>query len=452
MTAPPTPRAPRAHWLVFLLVTAACFAGVVWAFWPGYMSYDSFRQLAEARSGEFSDWHPPVMSAVWRLLDRLVPGPSGMLVLHNAMFFVGLSLLLAARLRPLAAAAAMVAFAAVPSVTGLLSTVWKDVGLGASLTLAVGLLLWAAERRSWAALWASLLPLAYGTAVRHEALFASVPLALWWGAVFLERRSIRATLKTSLAVGGVVTLGLLATPPLIARLMRCAPTYPAQQLFLQDLIGISKARGENLLPAFWRDHPSAPPFAQLKSQYNYETNVITLRGVPLTLDPAVERELALTWALQVATNPGQYLKQRWLLARAQLGFHHETRYPFHDGVDGFEPKVTFIPSAPNRPVMKYLEFFKNSLFFRAWLWLFLALAAGVARSARRGAEMPAIGVCASAWAYALIHLVVSTVTDFRLIWWSVVGAMLTLILVASRPRPPPAPASEPIASPVAGRA
>src|SRR3977135_1262220 len=71
--------------VVGFLFTVACF-------FPGYLSPDSMSQLLQGRAMRFNSWHPPVMSLIWGLFDRVAPGPAGMLVLHNLMFWGGLSL------------------------------------------------------------------------------------------------------------------------------------------------------------------------------------------------------------------------------------------------------------------------------------------------------------------------------------------------------------------------
>src|ERR1051325_2140122 len=69
------------------LVCAAGFVLTVVAFYPGVMSPDSFDQWEQGRAWAFNDVHPPVMSALWGLMDRVWAGPAGMLLLHNALFW-----------------------------------------------------------------------------------------------------------------------------------------------------------------------------------------------------------------------------------------------------------------------------------------------------------------------------------------------------------------------------
>jgi hypothetical protein len=80
------------------------------------------------------------MSFVWRLTDQIIPGPFGMLILNNVLFWSGIALIAYHCLGKLAALAIIV-LGLFPPVFGLLSTIWKDVAFGASMIFAFGLLL-----------------------------------------------------------------------------------------------------------------------------------------------------------------------------------------------------------------------------------------------------------------------------------------------------------------------
>ncbi|UUZ52760.1 hypothetical protein LP419_26560 [Massilia sp. H-1] len=56
------------------------------------MSPDSFMQFEQARTLRFTDWHPPLMSALWSLLDRFSPGPGPMLLFQLSLLWLGLGL------------------------------------------------------------------------------------------------------------------------------------------------------------------------------------------------------------------------------------------------------------------------------------------------------------------------------------------------------------------------
>ena len=125
------------------------------------------------------------MTMLWALLDRLWPGPSGIVLLQNLCFWSAAALLSSLAFRRTASAVvATFLIGLAPPVFALLGTAWKDVGFACSLLLAVALLLLAertAERR-WIA--AAIPPLFYAFSVRHEGKLAVFPVCLWAAALF----------------------------------------------------------------------------------------------------------------------------------------------------------------------------------------------------------------------------------------------------------------------------
>src|SRR6187551_2782850 len=79
------------EWLVVAGLSLFGFLVVWWVYRPGFMSWDSVVQLRQARAGAFTDDHPPIVALIWRSLDRLWPGPIGMLILFDGLFWIGLA-------------------------------------------------------------------------------------------------------------------------------------------------------------------------------------------------------------------------------------------------------------------------------------------------------------------------------------------------------------------------
>ena len=165
--SPPTPprktwrSRSRFEWLTIGGLALLGFVAVWWVYRPGFMSLDSVVQLGEARSGAFTDFHPPILAFIWRYLDKLWPGPIGMLILLDGLFWLGLAVFFRRLRGPLwARAGAMIVAGFQPAVFMLLGTIWKDTLMQASLLagLAAILLAGARWRRLW---WAAALPLMF---------------------------------------------------------------------------------------------------------------------------------------------------------------------------------------------------------------------------------------------------------------------------------------------------
>src|SRR5215210_2928592 len=134
------------------------------AFYPGYMSPDSMANWLGGRQWLFKDVNGPVMTAVWGLIDSVVPGPAGMLVLQNLVFWAAPAVFWRATWRrSLVLGVCLAALAFMPQIWSQMSTIWKDTGQAATLFLGSALL--------------------YGYAVRLNSVAAILPLALWAGYV-----------------------------------------------------------------------------------------------------------------------------------------------------------------------------------------------------------------------------------------------------------------------------
>ena len=150
-----------AGWIAFLLIS-----------FPGLLTRDSVDQLIEARSGYFTDSHPPFMSFVWRMAELVVVGPLGMLVLQTGLLLAGLYLTLVRVVRPLPAALWAVAVMWFPPVAAPMVVIWKDSLMAGAAMLGFALLL--DERRRCQLGGLALLGVA--CAVRYNAPALALPI------------------------------------------------------------------------------------------------------------------------------------------------------------------------------------------------------------------------------------------------------------------------------------
>jgi hypothetical protein len=142
--------------------------------YPGILAYDSLDQLREAREHFYTDGHPPAMAAMWSAIDRICPGPFGMLAIQTSCFLAGLYRVLQRALRSHAAAIASSAIAVFPPILAPMAVVWTDAQMAGFLMLGLGLLF---ERRRSARL-LGLASLSLATAMRYNTLAATLPLVV----------------------------------------------------------------------------------------------------------------------------------------------------------------------------------------------------------------------------------------------------------------------------------
>ncbi|HEY5949282.1 MAG TPA: hypothetical protein VIV40_27500 [Kofleriaceae bacterium] len=238
---------------------------------PGYMSTDSINQLAEARTGHFSDGHPPIMAAEWWVLDRIISGPLLMLLLQAALFLGGLYYLFRRVLSPRAAALVAAAIFVFPPVLTPMAVIWKDSQMAAYLVAGTAALVQPGRR----ARVLGLVLLVIAAAVRHNAFAAVVPIVFF---VFEWRAGIRWWKRSMIVVAiaiAMVGAAVLITRVLSERHIRLTPVYP-------DLVGMI-AYSDDMSDAELRE---------------------ILRGTPLVRTTNIQaraRELTHEWAFRIVS-------------------------------------------------------------------------------------------------------------------------------------------------------
>jgi hypothetical protein len=432
-------------WLGYALCVAGCLICLI-AFYPGYMSPDSRDQWNQGRNWIFWDYHPPLMSAVWGILDRYIPGPFGMLLLHNAIFWAGAAVFWRHTWRKsILLGLGLIGFAFLPPVLALLSTIWKDVGLGAAFLLASALLYGASKTHSRASLFASSIFLFYGYAVRLNAAPAVIPLALWSGFIAcrmfpsLKRRTESLKLLPVICgIGYFLVLALAVNLTTSFLIRKTGTSYPYQQVLLHDLAAISKTNGEIQFPAYIVKNENFS-LEKVQQRYNsHSVNGLIYGEKPvfkLTNNPDEISELREQWLHVVLNNKRAYLKARFELFMHLLSFNeYYVAVPYLMEADFHNPPEFKSPHGTlNKLVTAYYTYFYRSLFFRGFFWVLISL--GLVYLSARGklhGDMEIIFVLSSSGLlYAVAYFFLSPSTEFRYLWWTVLANFVSLLFLLS---------------------
>ena len=155
-----------------LAILAVGWIAIVLYAYPGVLTMDSFDQLREGRTWFFTDSHPAAMAALWGVVDRVIPGALGMLLVQVTAFLAGLYLTLAHAMSRRSAAICACAIALFPPVLAPMAVIWKDCQMAGFLALGVAGLL---SPRRWHRV-AGLAALSVATAMRYNAPAATLPL------------------------------------------------------------------------------------------------------------------------------------------------------------------------------------------------------------------------------------------------------------------------------------
>lgn len=238
----PSPNGHRGDWpwlvALGLIASVACFTNGL-AFWPGFMSEDSVDQLTQARSGNFTDWHPPILALLWRGLILLTGTVGSMLVVQLLVEWFALFALSALVFRSTGSrrwSLAALSIGLLPFIVNISGVIWKDVHLAFALLAATVIALWLPELRKrrllfWCGVALAVLLLAYAVMVRKNAIVAVLPLLVVLYHAWPGQRRIRAA---GLALALVLTI--VALQGMVSVIARPSSSGMSQFIAVDDIV------------------------------------------------------------------------------------------------------------------------------------------------------------------------------------------------------------------------
>lgn len=441
MSAAPTRWAP---WLA----AAAGLAFTLLAFYPGYLSFDSADQWQQARHFAFNDLHPPALAMLWRLVDRVWPGPGGMFMLQALLYWAGLALLIA-QLRASAAVRAglVVLFGLWPPLFGLLPHLWKDVPMAGLLTLAAALAMADLRRPLALRRWALLLCLLAAGALRHNALPALLPFAGWWLWREADLRGWHGqrAYKTLASVALTVLIGFTAQLP--ARHPAVTHTdSPWSVVALWDIAAVSIAEQRLLFPpGFVR---ADGDLALLRERFSPWSNTTLYvddafrHSLYEPYDPIQSATLQRAWLSLPLTHPRAYFAHRLRLAGYLFGLCPDAlpdRMVLMPGIEPLadNPAIDANQGALNSAVQGGLNALIDTPLFAGWLYLLLSATLAIVAWRRRAQAQArlVLALIASALLYTLPLILIAGSAEFRYLIWLVQACGLGLVLLVNKPSP-----------------
>lgn len=187
-------------------ICACIFFSYLLCFAPGGMSPDSVVQFNEAMSGNFHNWHPPVMAVLWRVLLFFQQGPLPFLTFHLLMLFIACWVLSGTRTREGGYQWLWIFLPLLPQVYGNLGMIWKDIGMALALFMAFAMYCAWGETHRKRFFVLGLLFVLYALLVRHNGLTAIIPPTFFMALFFFTRKRF---LKAIAATAGVSLLCLM---------------------------------------------------------------------------------------------------------------------------------------------------------------------------------------------------------------------------------------------------
>lgn len=436
--ARPPQRAGAPLWChaIVLLLLAAGYALTILVFQPGYPTLDARYLYNDAMAWNFPDWQSPVMGLLWRLIDPLAPGALSIFLLIASLYWLGFGVLaftVARQARWLGIVTPLLALS--PPAFFFVGMIWRDILFGVIWLVAAVLPFAVAGRDAHIRVpiqIVALLLVALGVLLRPNAIFAAAVLAIYvlWPARFDLRRAALWFLP-------LVIVSYALVPAVYYGLIGAERTHPLHSLLVFDLGGITHFTGKNQFPVIWSDEQTT-----LLAGRCYDGK---LWDVYWYLEPCkfvmqrLERpddvifgtsRLSQAWRQAIVAQPLAYLQHRatftWnFLARPNLVLPSPDWQEPEATHGKQEPEATYGKKPLFRPLLALHERIKDTILFRAGLWLVLAIAISAAAWPTRGtpAGAFAVGVTASGAVYVMTFSAVGVASDFRYAYWCVLAVL-----------------------------
>ena len=435
MIAASTPGLPRR--LPRLLPLAAglllCLALNLLACFPGIPTADSDKQYAEALSGAYTDWHPPVMARLWSMLRLAGPGNGPLFTAHILVYWLGFGLLAFTlrRLERPRSAWAMLACGLLPPFSGLNAYLLKDIGLAVCLLAAFAVLFCYRAREKKLPLAPALLAgllLAYGMLVRANGVFAGASLLLYWLRPSLFRQPGRGGAALALVAG----LAIPASGFINHTLLKAEATHPVRSLEIFDLAGI--AHDAHDASVFW---PGPFTIELVDACYN-----------PALWDRLGQQECHVFWdspspgqgrhwAAAILHHPLAYLEHRLRHFNAEMEFIA----PRHSADEVVKRHVVYgdpLPAFTLTPLQQAGDYLAHNPLFSPAFFLVLGLCLlGLAWTLPGFPPVKTAVLCllASALPYMGAYAIVGVASDVRYQYWPMMAIAVAGVLYCSLENP-----------------
>ncbi|AZL10245.1 hypothetical protein [Brevibacterium aurantiacum] len=448
--------------IVLALITLMWSFVFIRLFFPGRANVDIGNQYLQAiGKAPVTDWHPPIMSIVWRGLINVTGQAGSLLVLQVIILAVAswlIGVLVHRNGAPRWVSLLGPAIMMTPWVISQMMTLWKDTQMAVALLLAVILLIVARTVPKGWILWIpAVVLLVYALGVRKNAVFAIVPIAIYAAFCLVQRfnlkRVVLSTVALTVAVLAILGVGMKATDAAIASAADVKPTGQISQIFLDDVMfSVPDAQLQaSDAPAELKDHISSARDKCLERGENWDAYWNCYgRGVTgRAFSPiAYQDELKDLWMTEVITHPLRYLKYRTSVFSMYF-FSSSLEYWDGDwngdaeevGIADSDPKADYI-------FQPYVEGFALATFpmlFKPWFWSLVAVLAlvfaGRTRPAREQLRRetgtrrqrnfaPEITMLAtSALCYIFGYLPIVPANHFRYTFWPALAVTVALIFM-----------------------
>ena len=426
------------------LVAVCMLALLVIVFYPGYMSPDSISHLEQATGvAHLTDWHPPVMTRLWGVLIRVTGHISSMLIfqlvlLAAAMFTLSIIVYRHTRNRAWALSTYMIVL--LPNIVNIAGVVWKDVQMAFSLTLAV-LLIWfiISSKKSlgrtakYGIVGLSLLLILYAGMLRHNALFAVLPILFVLPRLSTKRLPVWSSFACVI-IGLVVTIGATAVIN-----QPSEKTHPITAVQLDDIVHVANFDREH--HGRWSMYKKIHDTCRDKTKDIMNSYIICTTAAQREALKNEHQGVFNDWLSTIIRHPIRYASYRLATFSIFLFPQPERIYIFQPGIEQNQVGAAVKNEYAISGLAAYVKGGAQAnipLIFQPWLYLavlvFIYYKSGRIREQVQRRFTRAVAL--SGLIYIVAYFPMAVAVDYRYIYWSVfatmVSGLFTIILSRSK--------------------
>jgi hypothetical protein len=409
------------------------------AFYPGFLSPDGIDQYQQAISGQYNDWHPPIMAVLWSLLNKIYNGPAPMLFLQLTFLWVSSYLLMTSiSYKVWSVVIGLLMFA--PYIQNFSGYIIKDSQMAFSWLLAFSIMFWMVNKGRKLSVVGGIgicLLLLYGSMVRPNALPGVIPLCYLF--VWIVSKNKNVVIKAAWTIG--LFLLMAASQYVINNvIIKPEPAHAEDKLYLHDLTGVFIKTHKNVFPAEMYKIPG------------FDTGYLAKHYTPATFDDiwdnpdkvhvqvadteeSITPQLQAAWVKAIKAYPLVYLQNRYegflyyLRIKNRGEFNYTIRW-MEDNKYGFVFRPNIVSNLFGSPI----DVQKELPYMKPWFWFFLnfILLLFIPKVRNNFLKVGYSMLLYSSLLYALpCFFIFQTDTDFRYFYWNCIACSLAICLLVA---------------------
>jgi hypothetical protein len=408
--------------------------------YPGRSNHDSLHQFQEAITGQFTDWHPPIMAVVWSHLRWLSDGPLPIFAIQLIFHWLGFGLIAATLHCSGRTIAAWIALGAGAYPFFLVQNVaiFTDVVMASVFLSGFAIVFWyrmQGRRPPTAALLAGLILLTFGALVRVNGVFAFGPLLVYslWSTSRLP--VLRLCIISILFAGVSIPISSYINHQVIGA-VRTEPVTALQVFDLAGMAvnandpGVADQIGHMSLDAV-RNCYKPIWFDALFRNCDAWSMATDVPHPKLPVPSAAAKKVQVAWIAAIREHPIAYLKHRLKHFNSELYFlvpPDHLRFTKDDGT-GADTTTERLPLTQNISRFRR-DYLLHNVFSWPVTWLVAAVCAFclLLRGEETEANYAARILLLSGIFYSLAYLVVGVASQDRYYYWSTMTAIVGLII------------------------